>query len=136
MYLTPHFLKQFDFDNISDRLYLRARLRFSSGLFGFQSRIYHNKFKDSQHYVSARCMVGCLAWHRKRAASNKPYPKFRRCTFFIQYKRPYCEHTGQRGNFKLIKFDMGHTHPLSLEWEKNDLDFDERDCGGDAVCID
>ena len=34
-YLTPHFLKNFDFDNISDRLYLRARLRFSSGLLGF-----------------------------------------------------------------------------------------------------
>jgi hypothetical protein len=30
---------------------------------------------------------------------------------------------------------MGHTHPLSLEWEKNDLEFNEKD-EIDAVCID
>ena len=24
---------------------------------------------------------------------------------------------------------MGHTHPLSLEWEKNDLSFDMDDAG-------
>lgn len=98
-FLTPHFLKQFDIPGINDRLYLRARLRFSSALLGFQIRIYYNKFKDNSHYVSCRCMVGCLAWHRKKAATNKPYPKFRRCSFFIQYKRPFCESTGQRGDF-------------------------------------
>jgi hypothetical protein len=84
-------------------------------------------------------MVGCLAWHRKKAATQKPYPKFRRCSFFIQYKRPFCEYTGQRGDFKLFKYDMTHTHPLSLEWEKTDLLCDLEDNvvnDGGAVEID
>lgn len=98
-YLTPHFLKQFDLQGINDRMYLRARIRFSSALLGFSLRVYYNRFKDNQHYVSCRCMVGCLIWHRKMQSTGKPFPKFRRCTFFVQYKRPYCEQTGQRGDF-------------------------------------
>lgn len=35
IYLTPHFLQQFDFKGIDDRLYLRAKLKFCSGLLGF-----------------------------------------------------------------------------------------------------
>lgn len=64
-FLTPHFLKQFDLQGIKDRIYLRARIRYSSALLGFSLRVYYNRFKDNQHYVSCRCMVGCLVWHRK-----------------------------------------------------------------------
>lgn len=83
IYLTPHFLQQFDFKGIDDRLYLRAKLKFCSGLLGFQGRIYHNRFRDSLHYVSVRCMVGSMAWHRRKESQKKPYPKFKRCPFFL-----------------------------------------------------
>lgn len=121
IYLTPHFLQQFDFKGIDDRLYLRAKLKFCSGLLGFQGRIYHNRFRDSLHYVSVRCMVGSMAWHRRKESQKKPYLKFKRCPFFLQYVRPYCEHTGVKGKFELHKFDFTHSHPLSLEYEKADI---------------
>ena len=66
-------------------------------------------------------MVGSMAWHRRKESLKKPYTKFKRCPFFLQYVRPYCEHTGVKGKFELHKFDFTHSHPLSLEYEKADI---------------
>ena len=117
LFLTPHFLQQFDFNCSEDRLWLRAKLKFCSALLGFQCRIYMNKMKKNQHFVQARCMIGSLSWHRKKEQLGKNYPKFKRCGFLVQYGRNIDPENKKKENFKLIRFDFTHSHPLTLEYE-------------------
>lgn len=67
-------------------------------------------------------MVGAGKWHRNlaRRGRTNAYPKFKRCTFFLQYRRYFNEISGEKSPFELYKFDFTHSHPLSLEYEKAD----------------
>ena len=62
-------------------------------------------------------MVGSLSWHRKKEQIGKKYPKFKRCNFLVQYMRNFNYTTKEKDNFKLVKFDFTHSHPLTLEYE-------------------
>ena len=62
-------------------------------------------------------MVGSLSWHRKKEQLGKRYPKFKRCNFLVQYVRNVDPESKRQENFRLIRFDFTHSHPLTLEYE-------------------
>ena len=84
-----------------------------------------NRFVPQYHFLSGRCMIGTAKWHRRMVyAGKKKYPGFRRCSFFVQYRRYFNEVSGERGPFELYKFDLTHTHPLALEYARCEFDND------------
>jgi len=119
-YLTPDFLETFDFCRIWGRDFLRIYLRFLCAKLGFNSMFTANFIRGSRHTVPVRCTVGQQAWTKRyESRGTTDIPKFYKCPFSMWYEREVNPATGEGLTpFKLFKFDLRHSHPLSLKYEK------------------
>ncbi|KEJ83156.1 hypothetical protein OXYTRIMIC_131 [Oxytricha trifallax] len=121
LYYTPDFLKYFDFNSATERTYLKSKIRFISINLGFQAKAVTNRFKDNLHLVPVRCLVGSQSWHanRKKLDNYEELSHIQMCPFFLEFTREV-ETMTKRGKtpFYLTRFDMTHSHPLTMEYER------------------
>ncbi|CDW75221.1 UNKNOWN [Stylonychia lemnae] len=127
IFLTPDFLKYFDFSNALDRNYLKSRVRFQSVMINFHAKAFTNRFADKKHQVPFKCNVGNSQWvqsrKNKECVQKLDDQDIQPCPFYAVYERDVDSKTGKGlSPFKLIRYDFTHSHPLSLKYERQFLE--------------